>query len=1273
MKNTFNRIIALIIAIASLITVFSVFTFAAPATVDVTDENLEKFAPDKDLLYNRTFDDGWEAGNGFGYSNEVSSIDYEVAADGNYNYFMRMQHNGSKASYALTPSSVVRAGTAVLGLSIMADDLCDVGTILTFSPYDASARKLLIIQGHNLYAFDSNTDKSQGYEGVLIGSLADGDWYDIEFVFRWHDAISNDLIQAPVQVFVNGELLGTTYVPTGNAGIQGVTLGWDSTDASKIGMGYCIDNLVFYQSVDLTDRIDVPATAGFGSLVRQELPKTVPIYKNADQPTTEKVIANALYMKLGVKSALARGVRVDAACAPAKNADGIMVPLDTVLDYLGYNKYIHPDGVSYEVIANNGTTYITVGRNNAKVAGETVALSTAPIMIDGKAAIAIADVATLFPGMEALYDDMGLIAIYENIYDEAPLSREENLDTMLDIMKQFVFDVPAGNKDANYISTGAGVVNAVENAIHPYIITNQETFDNLNAAYTGEDSTIKSYINTLLTVAKAIYKDMADETDAGVYKGILEGKTPVNVYGDGVYPADKAGAVKDSDDGYNPNTLRLDEIETASAKLVELAFAYQITREDKYAALAYDIMLALGEWGHWGPGYMVNCATAAGNYAIAFDWLYNYVKTEKGEDAIANLAFILYDKAIKHGTAASKGDFCSFPRVSGIGDKYVDRTDSYNAICSSGMIIASLAIANENISFSTDGSTQANSLAVARENMKYLIGNNLRNLADYGLDQYAPDGSYIESVTYWALGTNALMKLIMSLESATGSDYGFKDVWGLNNTFYYACYISNGAGEAWKYHEDAVGTLVTADVLTADTQMFNYAGKIFGDDKLIAIRKNQLDGGKTVSMFDVLFYPAEEVDVDTTLENDIYLGGIDAFISRSGWEKDDLFVGIMGGMNNYYNYDGQQYGQIDSGNFIYENMGIKWIVDHGSDRIYDAEYFGEYRFNYFRNSGEAHNMFLIADLPTGQNVNGGGRIYETYVDANGKGSYAIVDNGTAYGSYSTGARRGMLIDKEKQSVVIQDEVSFGQTTGNAIWVVNTYEQITIDESKQVAYLTHKNEDGTKTYLRATIVTTGSGVEFARLTSSSSNLFSATKNEYTKLPLGNVNRLYIKANALKYDVAVVFEIVDSTRSDLEVGYKWTNLDDWNNYFLEEEEGEQIEIFDSYSSSFREVISYASVLYDDYTHLTHDIDEFYKKLSHAFYILVENDVLNAKDDDNFLDEDDYIASPGGFDPMTSEPDNYEEFVKFRNEYVEYVDIVGKTVTDINLFTKILSGQT
>ncbi len=1299
MKKNLSRILALIIAVASIVSIFSVFSFAQDSSVSaVNDDNgASNFVPTRDLLYNRTFDDGWGALNKFDgiIGSHSAKIDYETGDDGNYNYFARYEHGNKAEALDLyfdlkTNGLVLRQGISVISLSIKADDLCDLGTILKVRLYntkDADSVGLLVIRGYDLYAFSSNTSGS----GKHLGSLQDGDWYDVEFVFDWRDSENLN-----VTAYLNDEAVGVLPIGNGKNGIEKISLGWTAADASKMGMGYCIDNLLIYQSANITGRIEMPENAGYGKFVSSEEEKTVPIYKNDNDARPETILDEALYMKMGVKSALVAGTRTSIDAAPGYDADGnIMIPLDLLLMYLeneGYQKSVHPDNDSYDIVTPDGMTYITVGRDTASVCGELVSLSVKPGRDEnGYAMIGLDDVDVLFPGMTALYDDMGLIAVHKDISNgsgEPLFTREDDLDTMLDIMKKFVFEVEAGSKEDDYIKTGETVYNDIEKAtdfLHPYLITNQESFDKLYDIYYGEDSIIKGYLEAALAPAIRIYADMAKE-EGGNYVGIYADKKPIHQYSDGESPQevddptteiDETAYLPDTADGYNPNTLKLYEVEYAAEKLVELAFAYQVTGEAKYAELAYDIMMALGEWTHWGPGYMANCANAAASYAIAYDWLYNYIKADetKGAAALEKLAFFLYDKAIYHGTASSKGSFCLFPREYGFGDQYITRTDSYNAICSSGMIMASLAIMNEKITFYrlnnetdelelVDAETQAANAAQAYSDLRYLVGNNLRNLADYGLNQYAPDGSYVESVTYWALGTNALMKTIMSLESATGKDYGFKNVWALESSFYFACYIANGNGEAWKYHEDGAGTLVEAGPLTVDTQMFNYAGKIFGDEKLIAIRDAQVKGGKAVTMFDVLFYPDGEITADTTLELDYYMEGIDAFVSRSGWEADDLFVGIMGGANKYYQVgevdEGEMFGQIDSGNFIYENLGVKWIVDHGSDSLFAPRYFGSYRFANYRNSGEGHNMLLVTGLPYGQSENGNGVMYETFIHE--KGSYAIIDNSESYSTVVDGARRGMLVTNDRNTVVIQDEMTFGKTVGDAVWVINTYEEIIIDETKQTAYLIHTNDDGSELYLRATILTEQDNVEFTAI--DGDNLLSATKNEYTvnKDELAGVNRLAIKFNAvLSLSVAVVFEIVDSTISDLEVGYNYTILDEWGGVFEDTEDVKE-DYYDSNTVNFRNLIDYAAVIYDDYTHLTIEIDIFYEKMCNAHYILVANDVFNYRGE----------YDPEGYDPARIDEPWYEDYVTFMDEYAQYRTIVMKTVNEINKLTKVLSGQ-
>lgn len=1297
MKKNFLKILALILSVAFLVSAFSVLALAAEVGDPVAEDTSgDRFDPLKYLIYNRTYDEGWDATNGFSAMNmskHLATIDYEVADDNSYNYFMRLEAANDSSAATMTFNLEARKmiqmnGMFAIGISIKADDVCDLGEILSLTCYKGAVTTLLRTDGYKLYAFSDDTTEA-GY----LGSLADGDWFDVDFLVDWRDS------SAPkVSVYLDGAYVTERDLSSTTLGVSVVTLGiskvnTDAQAAARNGASICIDDFSIYQSPYLTGVRDV-SDMGTGIFVDGSAEKTVEIYENADQKTPTQVLEEALFMKLGVQSALIAGVR-EAIDAPPVEIDGnVMIPLELVLEYLGYPYFEHSgtEGYydSYDVNLPTGEmTYITIGRDTASVAGELVELVARPGRdANDNPMICLDDVQTLFPGMDAMYDDMGLAIVYENITGDPEatlITRENNLDTMLQMMKKFVFEISDSSTEAAYNETGEAVYTAVsENTgfTHPYLITDQATFDKLNAAYAGTDATLKAYLDSVLASAEEIYADMAEEED-GEYAGIKEGKAPTNVYNDGLNPSDAIEndpTVKDSDDGYNPVTSALYEIEEATEKLVDLAFAYQVTREAKYADLAYDIMIVVAQWVHWGPGYFVNCANATSNFAIAYDWLYNYVDANKaaiteadgllteyyvdyadraGEslDAVDFLAYTIYKRGVVQGVSSSRGEFCKFPRTSGTGDKYVTRNDSFHAISASGMILGSLAI--------LDGEDyQADTF--------YLIGNNLRNLADYGLDLYAPDGSYIESVTYWALGTNALMKLIMSLESAANDDFGFADAWGLDSTFYYACYIANGSGEAWNYHEDGVGTLLAVGTpLYVDTQMFNYAGALLGDNKLITIRQNQLAAGREVTMYDLLFYPDGTIEADAELELNYFMEGIDAFVSRSGWEADDMFVGLMGGPNRFTpSTDGSStevFGQMDSGNFIYQNLGVKWIVDLGSDSYYTLYYFGNYRHNYYRTSAEGNNTVVMKDINLGQVAAGDGNMYSTYVDADGKGSYAIVDNSSAYGTMAAAATRGLLVLNGGNTVVIQDEVTRSTVAGagDIVWVANTYEEIVIDQfsNSRTAYLIHTNDDGSKVYLRATLISSDENAQFTVRAADDKIVNGTFAYDDTQLPLGNLQRLVVESkNQNVVNMAVVFEIVESTQSDLEVGYSMTEISNWDILFSSNVGGEVVEEYSSDTSLFRDTINHAAIAYDDYIHFTTKLNDFYGYISHARYILVANYVYDARGEYN----------PRGYDPAATDTDYFNDYLKYYDEYTAYRAIILSATSEINKLTDVLAGQ-
>ena len=1291
MKTKLTKIIALLLTVASLVSLLTVFAWAEDSTGETTDPGLTAdFDVNEDWLYYRTYEDGWTAGNGVSSDSKGElldnvtkaghkmEIDYEVAPNGDYNYFTRYEYQDFASSvtsvapyctYNFGARVKLTGGYTVIGMSIKADDASNMGTIMYATLGSKTTQDLLIIRDSKLYAFST---ASSNY----ICSLADGDWCDFDIVMDW-----NDRSVFAAKVYVDGEVVVDYKVSygteAGDSGVQNLYIGMSkSASADYDGMSYCMDNLRIYQ--DASAPLKNIAQYGYGVFVETNADKTVPIYKNADDKTVEQILAESLAMKLGVPSALSRNEKIDISkyFIPAVVDGEIMVALDLVIDYMGYPKYIHADGSSYDITIGAGeTAYVTVGLNTATVNGELVDLAVAPGVVknaDGENVIVIAmnDIPNIFPKWSVLYDDMGLIIVYEKIEKEGQsaenlISRDSNLDALLSIMKKFVFDTAVNtNKDEAYTATGESVYNAVNantNGFqHPYIFADQNTFDGLSAIYkdTADTSALKSYIANIVAEMEDYAKKAAIITATGEVT-FNKGYEPVNVYQDGAYPDYALNpddtTIADSDDGYNPESKALYELEEITSKLVKLAFAYQMTGDSKYVYLAYAISVTLGEWVHWAPGYFINCANAASDFAVSYDWLYNAYVELLGEESVQQLASIIYNQAIVHAYNSIMGEFCKFPRTEGYGDTWSTRTDSWNAICSSGIVIASMAIMEYTGEEALNCSAQ----------VSYLVGNCMINLADYGLDQYAPDGSYIESVTYWANGTNAFMKFIMALNSASGDDFGFKDAWGIDNTFYFACYIENSNGEAWNYHEDGVDSIIGGGVLTVDTQMFNFAAQLLGDADLAAIRQAQIAKGKEATIFDILFYPVDGVTEAPELKLDYYMEGIDAFVSRDSWENGALYVGIMGGLNAYSPYGEEagteKFGQMDSGNFIYQSNGINWIVDLGSDYYSSTNYFGSERYRYYRNSGEGNNVVVLTSaagaVPYGQVESGSGELYETYIDPDGKGSYAIINNSNVYGTYSQAAYRGMLITNDKKTVVIQDEIALSGA-GDLTWIAHTEATVLAAEGK-VAYLTAEDENGAKYYLRATLVTSSSSLEFKtvgfdeKILRNRNDVNSATRS------LKGVSRLVIEAkNALTVQFAVVFEQLEYYGADLEVGYEWIDLNNWkSSAFAEEEVDDSVARRGiAVKSDITTKTTTASVYMDDGIAFTDSLEAFYILLADVKYVLK---AFYIKDEDSFSASEESLL------------ESYEEYLDYESRYNTFAGLVNGTNDEILKYVNVLAG--
>ena len=708
------------------------------------------------------------------------------------------------------------------------------------------------------------------------------------------------------------------------------------------------------------------------------------------------------------------------------------------------------------------------------------------------------------------FDEMGCIILDKEIPVEE-INREDDLDLMLHWMGEFIFDfekipmqksyAPATPEErAGFKRVGADIRARLEarGNKHPYLVSKPGILDTLHEIYkTGSNPTLKGYMEKLVANAdefmkKDMYRMNADMT------ALLE-------------------HVKDPQDaGYNEGK-RAHFQEGLSATASQLAIAYQFTRDVKYAKLAYLILNEMIRIPHWGPAHFLNNSISTYNYCFTYDWLYN-IWCELGYE----LQFIYYG-IYSHGVLQSINsviyDKCDHPTPYGGAGRFKLKPDNWNAVCNMGSIVgAAMLICDGKMGYVTDGT-----LDMCAEQ----IGASLSSLTQDGLvlKQYATDGSYVESNSYWSYGTSSLFKTLGALHSLLGTDLGLHYTWGLDKTCYYAVQTESAEYVGWNYHDGNLGA--------QGTGTFYLYGYISGDRNLYALRREQLKRGKASGLYDILYDPellGEEIPALQAMPLDYHMESIDGFTVRSGWERGSIYAGLLGGKNPI----GSSHQQIDAGCFVYHNHGKLWFTDLGSDNYnLPGGYFSNN--NLFRRNAEGNNTLFLTSLPHGQALNTNSPMIEH--KSSDAASYAIVDTTAAYGDKAIKALRGMLLTADRTTWILHDEVELAENE-NAIWAANFESaRITaeISEDGKKCHMSYEDGAAIDVYLFA------EGAKFEIVGCYDFLLEQTQRPVEGEYPRDNYSRLIVRFDDIKkIDCTIVVEPVGDAAKYTTPMCEWKNI-------------------------------------------------------------------------------------------------------------------------------------
>ncbi len=728
--------------------------------------------------------------------------------------------------------------------------------------------------------------------------------------------------------------------------------------------------------------------------------------------------------------------------------------------------------------------------------------------------------------------------------------------------------------------------------------------------------------------------------------------------------------------GYDPEGGRTN-IGNMMGNISAMAFAYQMTRDDKYLLCAYDAFLRLGQWTNWAPGHFLDCATATLNASYFYDWCYDRIN-ELGKAGVTSavngkplstelLARIIYQNGIYAGYRAVMGLGVgpNSSRKQGNITSFSWQYNNWNAVCSSGMAAGVFALmdycADDVVCDfgETNPPNDSTDLAGdAQGQILRLFEKCFYGITSVGLDQYAPDGSYSEGVGYWSFGTGRVFVWGSLLETVCGTDYGMFDAPGLDRTCQYAYGASSSDFITFPYSDGSMGRLTYSH--------FYFVGQKLGQQELIDIRTAQLElYPETLDMYDMFFYPLEaEAKLPDAL--DYYSRGVDMFTARSSWEQDALYTGVIGGKNKTADHN-----QIDAGHFIYYNERVTWFIDIGCES-YNVYGYGnaEIKYRYYRSKPEGHNTICITtdqtNVPFGQVYDSEARAYEVMTENNPHGSYAKFDMTETLGPKCNYWKRGILLTNDRQTTVIQDEISLREIS-NLYWFAHfsyaeQVDEYVLEADGKTAYLINygkqtgqgksmnEGREDDDIWLRATLVSNSSELKFEvwdAYTYVHSNVSDPSEpgfthrnnynpNYYTfvggeseanggrhETGRASVRKLVVRGEArLSLEMAVVIEMVDrEPEQRYSVGYSWKYMDGSATYgpwaptedtrfkadYVKPDENTNPDDRSKIKlSEFRKISEYFTMATNsEYinTYLGHEYENFYYFLATAKYLAVK----------------------------------------------------------------------